>query len=89
MDRIAYTVIAETESAGAAAAFESWLREGHIAEVVSAGAESGYLVALENDGSGMHRFEVRYIFGSQSLFDAYEAGPAAQLRAEGIVLFGP
>lgn len=89
MDAIAYTVIAETASKDAAAAFESWLGGGHIADVVSAGAESGHLVGVEDDGSGMNRFEVRYIFGSQAKFDAYEAGPAAQFRAQGIALFGP
>jgi hypothetical protein len=89
VDQIAYTVIAETKSSADACAFATWLNDGHISDVVKAGAVSGQLVSFDSDSNGIHRFEVRYIFDSIEQFGAYEDGPAHLLRDEGIALFGP
>lgn len=86
---VAYTVIAETANSDSARAFSDWLLNGHIADVIRAGALSGSLVRIDTGDSQIYRFEVRYMFASDAAFRAYEAGPAASLRAEGIALFGP
>lgn len=89
MSRVAYTVIAETDSEGSIRAYVDWLARGHIAEVVEAGALSGQAIRLETQPGQSYRAEARYVFGSMEAFRAYEAGPAVRLRAEGIGLFGP
>ncbi len=65
--------------------YVEWLRNGHALAVVrEGGALSGEVTILE-DGS----VESRYLFGSREAFDAYEAGPASALRADGARLFPP
>lgn len=86
---IAYTVIAETDSEAAMRAYVGWLTGGHIRDVVVAGAVSGTLICLDRDPDRPFRSEVRYMFSSRESFGAYEHGPAAALRAEGLALFGP
>lgn len=89
MSTLAYTVIAETDSEDSIRAYADWLIGGHIAEVVRAGALSGMVVRHDREPGKPFRAEVRYTFGSREAFRAYEAGPAAGLRAEGLALFGP
>lgn len=48
------------------------------------GALSGE-VTVQDDGT----VESRYLFASRADFEAYEAGPAAMLRADSALLFGP
>jgi len=89
MTAIAYTVIAETNSEATMRAYVDWLSSGHIRDVIESGAQSATLVRLDKSEDGMHRAEVRYVFGSRNAFEAYEAGPAVALREDGIRLFGP
>ncbi len=86
---VAYTVIAETVNPDSARAFSDWLLNDHIADVIRAGAQSCSLVQIDSGDLQRYRFEVRYMFASEANYRAYEAGPAASLRAEGIALFGP
>jgi hypothetical protein len=61
------------------------LRDGHCLAVVrEGGALSGEVTVLE-DGS----VDSRYVFGSQSDFDAYDQGPGLALRADSQQLFPP
>jgi hypothetical protein len=63
------------------------LTNGHIAEVLAAGALSAELVAL--DGGPERSFEVRYRFASRADFDRYEREHAPRLRADGLRMFPP
>ncbi len=89
MSTFAYTVIAETESEASLRAYVRWLMNGHINDVIEAGALSGVLTMHEPTDQGLYVSEVRYMFASKEAFEAYERGPAVSLRAEGIALFGP
>jgi hypothetical protein len=89
MTEIAYTVIAETDSEATMRAYVDWLTGGHIRDVINAGASSAALILLDSEEDGIHRAEMRYVFGSREAFEAYERGPAVALREEGISLFGP
>lgn len=89
VSRLAYTVIAETQSKASADTFSEWLTDGHIDDVIRAGAASATLVRIENEAPATYRFEVRYLFDSPEAFSDYEAGPASALRQEGVKLFGP
>lgn len=81
---IVYTVLATLPDAGTAAEWLRWLREGHIAAILTAGATAAEIVAL--DGTGLV-FEVRYRFPSRESFDRYEREIAHQLRSEGLQRF--
>ncbi len=89
MSTIAYTVIAETESEASMRAYVAWLIQGHIRDVIQAGALSGTVVRHDHTEGATFTAEARYVFGSREAFQRYEAGPAVALRAEGIALFGP
>jgi len=80
---VVYSVRAEFADPGTRDRYIEWLREGHSMAVVrEGGALSGEVTVLE-DGA----VESRYLFGSRAAFDAYEAGPAVALRAEGALHF--
>ncbi|MEO1086369.1 MAG: DUF4286 family protein [Acidobacteriota bacterium] len=82
--RIAYTVSCTFTSPDVASRWLGWLRDGHLADVVDAGAESAYAVRL--DGSPV-RCEARYTFATRAAFEAYERDHAPRLREEGLALF--
>ena len=75
------------------AEFIAWLRGGHLADVVRAGAIDAELVEFEPDplrGSDPPGdVESRYHFASRAAYEAYAAGPAVALRAEGMAKFPP
>ncbi len=60
--------------------FLAWLRERHIADVVKAGAQSGYVVAID----GELTLEGRYRFASREAFEKYVREGAPRLREEGL-----
>ena len=66
----------------------AWLTDGgHVTEVLSKGkASSGEVVVLDV-GDGAVMVESSYIFPSRSVFDSYMAGPALELRKDGVSRF--
>ncbi|HEY8431318.1 MAG TPA: hypothetical protein VIL20_23220 [Sandaracinaceae bacterium] len=83
---LAYCVRIEVPSETVADELLRWLEDDHAAQVVRAGALDAEVVRL--DGSPIV-VEARYHFASREAFAAYEAGPAAALRADGLARFGP
>jgi hypothetical protein len=75
------------------AEFIAWLRGGHLADVVHAGALDAELVEFElapdAPADAIADVETRYHFASRAAFDAYANGPAVPLRAEGMAKFPP
>ncbi len=92
-----YSVRSRFTNAATRAEFIGWLAGGHLADVVKAGALDAELVELEpeRDGSGDAPGDVpgdvesRYHFASREAYEAYAAGPAVALRAEGMAKFPP
>ena len=81
----AYTVAATFSNEGVAEEWVRWLREGHVAEVVAAGATDGEIIEID----GPDRLvEVRYHFPTRQAFAVYEREHAPRLRAEGLKRFG-
>ncbi len=81
MTAFAYTVRTTLPRGEAFAAWVSWLRELHVADVCAAGAEVGEVVVLDGDEAAV---ECRYRFASRDAFAAYERDHAPRLRAEGL-----
>lgn len=73
--------------------FIAWLRDGHLADVVRAGALDAELVEFAVPGDAplgaIGEVETRYHFASRAAFEEYAAGPAVELRAEGAAKFPP
>ena len=82
--KIAYTVSCQFTDPEVATRWLAWLENGHLADVVAAGAESAYGVRLDGDPV---RCEARYTFATREAFEAYERDHAPRLRAEGLELF--
>jgi dipeptidase E len=85
--KLAYTVAATFADGSVAEEWLAWLRGGHVAAVLTGGAESAEIV--EVDAEQGRAFEVRYRFGSREAFAAYERDVAPRLREEGLRRFGP
>lgn len=83
---LVYTVRIEVPSEAVADELARWFEDDHAGEVVRAGAIDAEIVRL--DGTPVV-LEARYHFASREAFAAYEAGPAAGLRADGLARFGP
>lgn len=84
-----YSVRSTFTNAGVRADFIAWLRDGHLADVVRAGALDAELVEFEAEAGAHGDVETRYHFASREAFDAYASGPAVPLRAEGAARFPP
>jgi hypothetical protein len=80
-----YMVRSEFPDAATRARYLEWLCGGHAATLVSEGGALRAEVAELDDGV----VETRYLFASREAFDAYEAGPAIALRADGAAKFPP
>ncbi|MEM9293271.1 MAG: DUF4286 family protein [Acidobacteriota bacterium] len=81
---VAYTVAITFKDSAVAERFMAWLQDGHLQDVVDAGALDARAVIL--DGEPL-RLEARYTFASRSAFEAYERDHAPRLREEGLTLF--
>jgi hydroxyacylglutathione hydrolase len=80
-----YVVRAEATTRELLQRYERWLGvEGHVAEVVRAGALRGEVVRIDGEPP---RIEVHYTFASRAAFAAYERDHAPRLRAEGLAKF--
>jgi hypothetical protein len=75
---VVYTVRTEFDDDATRERFLTYLCEGHCLAVVRQGGALSAEVTSYPDGV----VEARYLFGSQADFDAYETGPAVELRAE-------
>lgn len=80
-----YSVHATFADSALRAAFEDWLVNGHLADVLRNGDVLSAEV-LRFDGTPI-RSECRYVFSSREAFLRYETGPAEKLRAEGRAKF--
>jgi hypothetical protein len=81
---IAYTVTATFADKALTDEWLSWLREGHVASVLAAGASDVEIVELDGPARSV---EVRYHFPSRQVFEQYEKEHAPRLRAEGLQRF--
>lgn len=88
MSEFHYSVTATLPDEATAGRFIAWLAEGHIADVVRAGALRGRLIRLDADERGAIRVEAQYAFADRRTYVAYCDGPAVALRAEGVEKFG-
>ncbi len=79
-----YTVTAEFDQDSTASAWLRWLRDGHVQEVIEAGARSAEIVRLD---AVTTTFEVRYVFSDREAFTAYQRDHAGRLQAEGLERF--
>ena len=84
-----YSVRSTFTNAEVRADFIAWLRGGHLADVVKAGALDAEIVEFEAEHGAIGDVETRYHFASRAAFDAYANGPAIPLRAEGAAKFPP
>ncbi len=93
MQKFYYFVRIECETKAIQDSFVAWLRNGHYAAVIAAGALNAELVYLDPlpnaDPNAPCVMESRYEFPSREAFARYEAGPAIALRAEGMTKFPP
>lgn len=86
---VRYTVIAEFDDPAVAASWVAWLRDGHLADVLAAGAVDAEVVALEVEPGMPAVLEVRYRFADRASLDRYVEFEAPRLRAEGLAKFPP
>lgn len=86
---IRYTVIAEFEDPAVAAEWIAWLRDGHLADVLAAGAIDAEVVAIDGESATPVVCEVRYRFADRASLDRYFKIDAPRLRAEGLAKFPP
>ena len=83
MSSFHYTVVCEATSHEIADAYEAWLLDGHVEDVIEAGALEAE-VLRRDDGLTI---ESRYVFPSREAFAAYERDHAPRLRADGLARF--
>jgi len=86
MNAFAYTVAASFDDASVAEEWLRWLRDGHVGEVLAAGARRAAIVRLDGDPPSL---EARYEFASRDDFAAYERDHAPRLRADALRRFPP
>lgn len=84
MATVVYTVAVTFQDKALADEWVTWLRDGHIAEVLAGGATAAEIVQLDEPGLA---FEIRYHFPSRIVFQQYEKHHAPRLRAEGLERF--
>lgn len=82
----AYTVTATFAERAVALEWLRWLTNGHVAEILAAGATNVEITILDGPDLAV---EVRYHFDSRAAFAEYEQLHAPRLRAEGLRLFPP
>lgn len=84
--RILYTVTATLPDEATAGEYITWLEDGHVDQVVTAGAHSGMIVRLEGQPI---RVRTQYVFSTRETFDRYVERDAPALRADGLKRFPP
>lgn len=81
-----YTVTVTLLDSDMAERFIDWLRNGHIAEVMTGGATSANICRIDGDEI---MYAIEYLFPSRAVFAAYEREHAPRLREQGRKLFPP
>jgi hypothetical protein len=89
VERLAYTVVARFPDEVIRDEYVEWLRRGHVAQVIKGGATSAAIVILDRAAADPIEIEVRYLFPSRAVFDAYVERHAPALRSEGLAKFPP
>jgi hypothetical protein len=84
MSSVVYEVAACFKEQSTADAWVAWLLSEHIADVVSAGADRGRVVKLDEPTLS---YVAQYEFASPAALAAYLAQHAPRLRAEGLKRF--
>jgi hypothetical protein len=79
-----YVVRCVFDHADAKEGFLAWLRDHHVADVCTSGAEDAEIVTLDATAEIPHALEIRYRFASRDSFERYEREHAPWLRAEGL-----
>ncbi|MEE2908272.1 MAG: DUF4286 family protein [Planctomycetota bacterium] len=79
-----YTVSAEFATEAMATEWLHWLKDGHIKDVLAAGATYAEIVRLDD---AITAFEIRYVFPDRETYKHYEEHHAPDLRAEGLERF--
>jgi hypothetical protein len=74
------------EAADLAVEWLDWLTDGHLADVLAAGALSADVIRVSGPEL---RYEVHYRFADSKSFAQYERDHAHRLRAEGLARFPP
>lgn len=96
--RILYMVAATLPDEATAREYIAWLEDGHIDQIVGAGAEggevsggahSGMIVRIDTPPGERPRVETHYVFSTRENYDRYIASRAPALRAEGLKRFPP
>ena len=84
-----YTVGCSFSNAAVAAGIDeqwvSWLKNGHIQDVIDGGADGGEVVAMDCDDG--RQYEVRYFFPDRATFENYEKHHAPRLREDRLEKF--
>lgn len=90
-ERICYQVVATLPDEATAREYVAWLEDGHVDQVVAAGAHSAMIVRLDADGvnGAKPRVMTQYVFSTREVFERYVAVHAPALRADGLKRFGP
>lgn len=89
MSSILYVVSVTLPDEATAREYVAWLEDGHVDEVVAAGAHSGMIVRLDTAPGERPVVETHYVFGTRALFERYEREGAPALRADGLRRFPP
>jgi len=88
--RICYQVVATLPDEPTAHEYIAWLQDGHVDQVLAAGAHSALMVRLDPELPATHpRVMTQYIFSTRDTFDRYIALHAPALRADGLSRFPP
>lgn len=89
MTAIAYSVICSIRYKSKEEEWLSWLRDGHIADVIKGGATAAEIIRRDPDthDQGGTTYEIRYRFESRKAFDDYLEHHAPRLRKEGLERF--
>jgi hypothetical protein len=85
---VAYVVTATIPETGLAEEFLEWLVQGHIQDVMAAGAIGGHAIRL-SDPSTPIRVQAVYRFPNRDALDSYLTNHAPRLRADGLRRFPP
>lgn len=88
MSAMAYAVTATLPDEATRERYISWLRSGHLDEVIKAGAETAVIVILEEPATPL-QVQTRYTFRTRDAYERYIAHHAPPLRAEGLKMFPP
>ena len=81
-----YVVTATFADPAVAERWLAWMRDGHLQDVLDAGAQSGEAIRLDGEPLTL---EAHFRFADRAAFEAYERDGAPRLRAEGLELFPP